>query len=137
MTTRRRYKTGGIGGRIIAYIIDGVVCDIIACCCPCLGTCCLAPLFACFKDGLRDGRGVGKGMLGLRVVKAETGEGAGYGGSFIRNCTDFCCIPTLLSTCTLGICAACTWVPLLFCLFNEDRQRIGDKVAGTIVIKEK
>ena len=129
MARRSRFRVAGLGNRIIAWIIDYILTGICMCiCCP------VGCLYALCKDGIRDGRSIGKGMMGLRVVKADTGSGAGYGASIVRNCTPCC---------TAGICGcfscfilAYPWGYLL-CLFNDERQRLGDKLAGTVVIESK
>jgi uncharacterized RDD family membrane protein YckC len=93
--------------RCFAFIIDG-------CITPCF--LCFAPLYALFKDGIRDGQSFGKGMMGLRVVNFTTGRPASLGSSCIRN-----------------FCACC---PLLL-LITPGRRRFGDYVAGTIVVKDR
>lgn len=88
--------------RCIASIIDGVFSII--------------PCYYCFKDGIREGRSFGKGLMGLRVVKFDTGEPATITDSCIRNCCELC------------ICVMCV---------TEGHRRVGDLIAGTIVIKDQ
>ncbi|UCG90421.1 MAG: RDD family protein, partial [Candidatus Heimdallarchaeota archaeon] len=95
--------------RCVAYLIDealGMIFSWAAC-----GGC----IYTFIKDGVRDGRSIGKGMMGLRVVKFDTGQPPTITDSCLRNCLA-CCPPLLL--------------------FTEGRRRFGDFVAGTIVIKD-
>ncbi len=46
-----------------------------------------AILYTLFKDGLGSGQSLGKRLLGLRVVKLETGEPCTFGVSALRNLT--------------------------------------------------
>jgi uncharacterized RDD family membrane protein YckC len=83
----------------------------------CLSGCGLACLcYPIWKDGMRDGRSIGKGMMGLRVVKYGTGYGATAVDSCFRNVCNFC------------VC--------LLCVTREQRH-VGDYIAGTIVIKDQ
>jgi uncharacterized RDD family membrane protein YckC len=68
-------------------------------------------------DALPGGRSLGKRVLDMRVVDAETSQPCSFGQSFIRN---------LL----LAILGPIDW---LF-IFGDRRQRLGDKAAGTLVI---
>lgn len=80
---------------------------------------CIYPIL---KDGIRDGRSFGKGMLNLRVIDYQTGMPATIGQSCIRNCLcgfiDSCC-------CYLAM------------LVDPDGRRIADHVAGTVVIIDR
>ncbi len=92
-----------------APCMDRCIAYIIDGCCSCI------PCYPLWKDGIRDGQSFGKGMMGLRVVNFTTGNPASIMDSCLRN---FCsCCPPLL-------------------LFTKGRRRVGDMVAGTIVIKD-
>ena len=67
-------------------------------------------------DGLHEGQSFAKQMLGVRVVDAATGKPCTFGQSFVRN------IFTILGP-----------IDWIF-IFGESHQRLGDKVAGTIVV---
>ncbi|MHA2274050.1 MAG: zinc-ribbon domain-containing protein [Candidatus Hodarchaeales archaeon] len=82
---------------------------------------CLGSIYSCVKDGIREGRSFGKGAANLRCVDYTTGAPATIGQSFVRNC-----LCGWLDTCTC----------YLVLLANEDNRRIGDQVAGTVVIKD-
>lgn len=68
-------------------------------------------------DGLPGGRSIGKRMLGMTVVHAETGLPCTMGQSFVRNVL-------------LAVLGPLDWV----FIFGEQHQRLGDKAAGTIVV---
>ena len=76
-----------------------------------------ALLYTLLADGLENGQSLGKRMVGIRVVSADTGAPCTFGQSFLRN---------LL----LAFLGPIDWI----FIFGERRQRLGDKAAGTIVI---
>jgi uncharacterized RDD family membrane protein YckC len=69
-------------------------------------------------DGLHGGQSFAKQWLGMRVVDHTSGEPCTFGQSLVRN---------LL----LAFLGPLDWV----FIFGEHNQRLGDKAAGTIVIK--
>lgn len=77
-----------------------------------------AIFYILFADGFAGGQSYGKRVVHTAVVDASTGAPCTFWQSFIRN--------LLLSL--LGI---IDWV----FIFGKKRQRLGDKAAGTIVIK--
>lgn len=93
-----QYTKAPIMKRCIASIIDQIL---------------LYRLF-CTMDGINEGRGVGKKMMGIRVVKYATGEAPSIVDSCVRN------------ICNLCVCLACV---------GEGRH-VGDMIAGTIVIED-
>ena len=104
-----------IAERCVAYLVDYFITG--------LGSyICIGIFYPCVKDGIREGRSFGKGLMNLRVVDYNTGMPATIGQSCIRNCL-------------------CLWVDGLCCclvpLFSEDGRRIGDHTAGTIVIRDR
>jgi len=101
-----RHKPAPLCDRCIAFLID----DILTGCG--LGLI----LYPCWKDGIRDGRSFGKGMMGLRVVKYGTRQSATVKDSCVRLC--------------------CNWCACLLCV-TGDRRHLGDYVAGTMVIKDR
>lgn len=76
-----------------------------------------ALLYTLLADGLEGGQSIGKRMVGIRVISADTGAPCTFGQSFLRN---------LL----LAFLGPIDWI----FIFGERRQRLGDKAAGTIVI---
>ena len=77
----------------------------------------LGALYTLLADGLEGGQSIGKRVLGIRVVSMATGAPCTFGQSFVRN---------LL----LMILGPIDWI----FIFGERHQRLGDKLAGTIVV---
>lgn len=75
-------------------------------------------LYMLFADGLSEGQSWGKRIVGTKVIDMRTGEPCTYWQSFVRNIFYI-----------LGI---LDWI----FIFGEKRQRLGDIVAGTVVIYE-
>ena len=98
-------------------IVDGVVGGILSCI-----------LYPCWKDGIREGRSFGKGMSNIKVVKYDTGAPASIGDSIMRNCGESC-----VGCCTCGLTNLLT---LYFILLTDDKRRVGDRIAGTIVVRD-
>ena len=70
-----------------------------------------------FLDGLSHGQGPGKKLLSLQVLRLENGKPCTVKDSFIRRLTSI-------------------FQPLdLFWTFGKQRQRMGDKLAETVVVK--
>ncbi|MHA1331276.1 MAG: RDD family protein [Candidatus Hodarchaeales archaeon] len=94
--------------RFVALIIDEIINQF----------CCIYDMV---KDGLRDGRSIGKGLFNLRVIDYHSGYPASLSQSFIRNCV-------------------CGWLDVCTCyitaFIDEEGRRIGDHVAGTMVIQD-
>jgi uncharacterized RDD family membrane protein YckC len=79
----------------------------------------LGAMYLLFADGLGKGQSYGKRMVGIAVVNRRTLEYCTFGQSFFRN----------ISLVFLG------WLDWIF-IVGKDRQRLGDMVARTIVIKQ-
>lgn len=73
-----------------------------------------------FQDGINKGQSFGKRIMSMRVVNAETGAPCNYGKSVVRNL--FIIIPLVNLIDALMI-------------FGDRRQRLGDRLAKTIVVK--
>lgn len=75
-----------------------------------------------FKDNIREGQSVGKGVMNMRVIDFHTGEPATIGQSCLRNCVcgflDYCCC-------------------YLYAFIDADGRRIADHIAGTVVIVDR
>ena len=95
--------------RRAAPCVDRCIASIIDGCFNCI------PCYGLWKDGIRDGQSFGKGMMGLRVVNYSTGNPA-----------------TIMDSCLRNFCSLCP--PVL--LITSGRRRVGDYIAGTIVIKD-
>lgn len=75
-------------------------------------------LYVLFCDCLPGGQSVGKRMLGLAVIDRRTG----------RPCSP---VQSLGRNLLLGILGLFDWI----FIFGEQRQRLGDMIAGTIVVE--
>lgn len=71
-----------------------------------------------FIDGLRNGQGFGKRLLSLRVVRLKDGEPCTFKDAFVRRFTGLVLQPLDL-----------VWS------FGKKRQRLGDKLARTVVVE--
>lgn len=75
-------------------------------------------------EGYWDGQTIGKRLFGIKVVK-ENGEPCDYGSAFVRNLLD---IIDGFFYYLIGFIAMA---------ISEKRQRIGDRLAGTVVVREE
>ena len=73
------------------------------------------------------GQSFGKKMLGLRIVKEQTGQNDG----FVTNVLLRTIVPAIIGQVTCGL---FTLVDVLF-IFSDDEKCLHDKMAGTIVVK--
>ncbi|MDH5403872.1 MAG: hypothetical protein OEZ01_18000 [Candidatus Heimdallarchaeota archaeon] len=95
---QQMYLKGSLISRCIASIIDGFI----------LGRLCG------IMDSINQGKGIGKGMMGIRTIDYKTGGP-----------------PTLVQSCLRNY---CNFIPCLACI-GEGRH-LGDMIAGTMVIKD-
>lgn len=100
-----------LGDRIIAYCIDAVIIFVLSIFLYIPGI-----IYALLRDGINQGRSIGKKQMGLRVVRYNTGEPISYGDSCIRNFCDCC------------VCLA---------FVDNEHRHVGDYIGGTIVVKDK
>ena len=77
----------------------------------------VAAFYFLFSDGLPKGQSLGKKLLGISVIDSITGKYCSFYQSFLRN----------FLTPVIGI------FDLIF-IFGKKRQRLGDKLAKTMVI---
>ncbi|MFX0207154.1 MAG: RDD family protein, partial [Candidatus Hodarchaeota archaeon] len=113
------YRSGDrapLRDRLIALLIDSCIVGGLT------YAICLGWLYQAGKDYIREGQSFGKGLMGLRVIDYNTGMPATVYQSFIRNCLCGC---VDASCCCLAV------------MIDEDGRRIGDHVAGTVVIKDQ
>ncbi len=78
----------------------------------------LSLLYYLFQDGLRNGQSYGKRIAKTKVIDLRNGSPCTFGQSFLRN----------LLIAILG------FIDWIF-IFGEKRQRLGDKLAKTLVVK--
>ena len=110
------YRSGDkapLRGRLIALLIDSCIVGGLT------YAICLGWLYQAGKDYIREGQSFGKGLMGLRVIDYNTGMPATVYQSFIRNC---------LCSCVDASCCC------LAAVIDENGRRVGDHVAGTVVI---
>lgn len=142
------YSIAGVGARVKAGVIDQLVClglyvalvvAFLALGSPMgsaigawagavlviLGFLILYGYYLLF-EGLRDGQTIGKRAAGIRVVK-DGGYSISFGASAARN------ILRIIDFQPVGLPA----VGLLSIAFSKSGKRIGDMVAGTIVVREQ
>ncbi len=126
--------------RFLAALIDGVLSSVVSMVIPVLGGI-LATVYMLGKDGLFDGRSVGKKVLNIQVV-TETGQPADYTVSAKRNAIFavpyvIMIIPVLgwAIAPIVGLSLAIIETVLVFS--DTKGRRLGDKWAGTQVIKSE
>ena len=87
-------------------------------------------------DGLFDGRSIGKKLIRLRVVSRATGGSCTFKNSILRNST-FASGYILLAVPWIGWIFFFTISLLEFILVlgSKDGMRLGDEIAGTVVIE--
>lgn len=82
-------------------------------------------LYFVFLEGTWDGQTLGKRLAGIKVVK-ETGEQCDLAASAIRNLLRV--VDTLVPPYLPGIVSI---------VVSDERQRIGDRIGSTVVVKER
>ena len=80
--------------------------------------------YAFLLEGMWDGHTVGKKLLGIKVVK-EDGAECGVGASFLRN------LLRIIDGLFYYV------VGFIFMASSDKRQRLGDRAAGTVVVREE
>ncbi|MHA1115869.1 MAG: RDD family protein [Candidatus Heimdallarchaeaceae archaeon] len=106
-----------LGNRCLAYLIDSIIWSLISSFTGGLGACAVP-----FKDSIpEEGKSFGKQAMHIRVVDFNTGKPMTVGQGFVRNC--------LGNLVTLGF---DIFVPIC----TSDGRRVGDYLAGTIVIED-
>ncbi|MPZ13337.1 MAG: hypothetical protein GEU73_02740 [Chloroflexi bacterium] len=137
MLARSEHTLAGIGGRLGANLLDGLIAGV---------TGAIALLFLAAGDAgplvaamlilgylagvlvfLSRGQTPGKAAIGLVCVRPD-GTRAGFPTMFFARYL----IPALLSSITLGIFGI---LDLLWALWDKDRRTLHDKIAGTFVVR--
>jgi uncharacterized RDD family membrane protein YckC len=77
------------------------------------------------------GTNPGKKICGLRLVKAETGQPCTFGDMLVRNFVMGSLVLSVIGTVTFGI----GYLVDTFMIFGNRRQRLIDKMSGTLVVK--
>lgn len=128
------------GKRILAAIIDGLICGVVG----------LIPIaggiagaaYMLVRDGLEldfmNGRSIGKNVMGIRPIQLD-GSAMDIGASVKRN-IPFAIAPIIMIIPILGWLLApfvgllIGVVELVLVLTDADGRRMGDKFAGTMVV---
>ena len=76
-------------------------------------------LYCWFQDGLKNGQSYGKRIAKTKVIDSRHGSPCTFGQSFVRNFL-------------LSILGLIDWI----FIFGEKRQRLGDKAAKTLVVRD-
>jgi uncharacterized RDD family membrane protein YckC len=137
----------GLLNRIIAKAIDFIIIGAMLEIIPVAGYF-AGLLYLLIADGLIDGRSVGKWLIGLRVVAkgSEPLRSCGFKEAIIRNILFAAAyllfgllkgIPLIGLILSFVVIAAVLLFEGLVMLGSEDGSRIGDEIAGTLVIEER
>lgn len=105
----------GLSEKVTIYVYVGIVVFAFF----------LSLIYFIFFETTWNGQTPGKKAAGIRVIRS-TGEAVTVGSILVRNILRF--IDFLPASYTVGI---------LTILFSKNRQRVGDMVAGTVVVKEQ
>ncbi len=111
--------------RSLAFIVDGAIALLLFAAGGAGGA--LAVAYLVFRDGLGSGQSLGKRLLSLRVVKRETEAGIGFVDSLKRNLVFV--IPLLHAAISATVFESVVWY------FDEEGLRLGDRIAGTRVMR--
>ncbi|MEO5355894.1 MAG: RDD family protein [Nitrospirae bacterium YQR-1] len=95
----------------------------------------VAVMYLLTADGLFEGAGVGKKLMGLRVVSQRAEAGAALRCSILRNLTMAAAL-LLWRIPLLGwfFFAGILIIEFIVMTGNAERKRIGDELAGTVVV---
>jgi uncharacterized RDD family membrane protein YckC len=73
-----------------------------------------------FEDGVRNGQSLAKKLCSIRVINSQYGNPCSYRSSFLRNLLAPLPLVNLID---------------VLCIFGKKRQRLGDKIASTLVVR--
>ncbi|MGB9885659.1 MAG: RDD family protein [Moorellales bacterium] len=129
-----------IAHRILAYLIDAVVGGLLSLI-PFVGGI-LGFFYFLLRDGLGEGQGVGKRLVGLRVVEYPGQGGANFADSARRNLVF--AVPMLLLVIPVfgrimyAVVMILVWVLEIYLVLTDPQgRRLGDRWAGTMVIETR
>ena len=140
---RLEYELAGVGSRLSAAIVDTLllavlglaVIIVLSLAAPALGNVTMIIWIVCwgigslgyytFFEAFRQGQTPGKRREGIRVVR-DTGHAVTFGAAFLRNVLRFADLlpPPYLTG-------------MLLILLHPRSQRLGDLVAGTVVVRDR
>lgn len=111
--------------RSVAFLVDGAIALIFAAIGRGGGV--LAVTYLVLRDGLWGGQSIGKRACSLRVVPRQSPGRIGYGTSLERN------LVFVIPLVNVALSMAVFEGVILY--FTADRLRLGDRIAGTVVIR--
>lgn len=131
-------EKAGLLHRVLAYIIDAVIANIVSLI-PFIGGI-LGFLYFLLRDGIGDGQGIGKRLLGLQVINYSTKGRISYADSARRNLIfalpSLLIIIPVLGWVAYAIVIVAVWiVEIHLVLRDAEGRRFGDKWAGTVVVQ--
>lgn len=129
-------RKAGILLRILAKAIDFIIVATAISLIPKVGFF-AGLIYILISDGLFDGRSIGKKVMRLRVVKADTGESCTYRDSILRNSV-FGVMLILYKVPLIGwlFVLAITAFEFLLMLGNRNGMRLGDNITNTKVVED-
>lgn len=130
-------EKAGLVHRFLAYVVDAVIESVLGLI-PVVGGL-LGFLYFLLRDGIGDGQGVGKRLLGLRVVAYSSKGAISYADSARRNL--IFAVPALLLLIPFvgwviyAVVMALIWLAEAYLAFRDpEGRRFGDRWAGTMVV---
>lgn len=93
--------------------------------------------YALLSDGLMGGKSVGKRLLGLRTICWDTLEPCDYVRSSLRNLPYALGQVAYTSLLLFPLAFAYDLLELLFVLFDAEGRRLGDRIGGTKVVRDR
>jgi uncharacterized RDD family membrane protein YckC len=118
VTVKAAVTPVGNGRRFGAFLLDGVLFVVT------LG---IGWIIWSLARTWAKGQSPGKSLLGLQVVKPDTGETAAWGTMFVRE---------VVGKGILGLIPFYTLVSAVLILVNDSREGLWDKVAKTVVVEK-
>ncbi|MFW6172245.1 MAG: RDD family protein [Elusimicrobiota bacterium] len=119
------YKLASLWKRLFGFILDGLIIYFFLMVTYSTGSKILYAisvvlfiLYWLFRDGLKDGKSLGKAIVGTKVVESKSGNPCSLVKSCVRN---------------IALTTTIDWIFIL----GSKRQRIGDKIASTYVINDR
>lgn len=129
-----------VGSRVLAYLVDAIVGGLLSLI-PVLGGVLNFGYFL-LRDGIGEGQGVGKRLLGIRVVSYPGGRAISYGDSARRNLVF--ALPALLllipvlGRAMYGVVMVLVWLMEIYLVLRDpEGRRFGDRWAGTMVVNSR
>ena len=114
-------KVAGVGQRLLALILDYVLVPLTL----------FIGYIVWWLIVLGGGQTPGKQLVGIRAMQQD-GAAAGWGRTFLRESVGKGIVFGFLGAATLGVASVLDY---LWALWDEDKQTLHDKLAGTLVVQ--